>query len=244
VNKQTIANQIERARVILTVAASNAQVQERLALVSYDAETIKVGQSLYDACMSARRAAHAARGDCIQATAATRALRRRVEEQYATLAQIMRAAFAENSEMLVGLGLRTNRRPAAGTSVPLEPEPGNDPLAGKRARRASGAQARFFDRARQLYDGVLASKTLLAELAQLNYPLERLQRERDDLRALELADVVQGQQQAAAKASTAVQRESLAALQRWVARFSGIVKPALKDRPDLLNSMGLRVRGR
>ena len=29
----------------------------------------------------------------------------------------------------------------------------------------------------------------------------------------------------------------------WVSRFSGIVVPALKDRPDLLAKMGLKPRG-
>jgi hypothetical protein len=35
----------------------------------------------------------------------------------------------------------------------------------------------------------------------------------------------------------------LTQLNDWISRFSGIVVPALKDRPELLEKMGLKVRG-
>jgi hypothetical protein len=39
------------------------------------------------------------------------------------------------------------------------------------------------------------------------------------------------------------QKAALTQLNDWVSRFSGIVVPALKDRPDLLAKMGLKPRG-
>lgn len=42
----------------------------------------------------------------------------------------------------------------------------------------------------------------------------------------------------------AQQREALTKLRAWVRRFTGIVVPALSDRPDLLAQLGLKPKGR
>ncbi len=48
---------------------------------------------------------------------------------------------------------------------------------------------------------------------------------------------------AEAKGSTAAQKAALTELKAWVSRFTGVVVPALKDRPDLLAKLGLKPRG-
>jgi len=45
------------------------------------------------------------------------------------------------------------------------------------------------------------------------------------------------------KGGTAAQKATLTDLNAWVSRFTGIVVPALKDRPELLAKLGLKPRG-
>jgi len=111
------------------------------------------------------------------------------------------------------------------------------------APRLSQAQAAFFDRARVLYSNALKTPEIAAELATVGYPQTRLTEELNDLTALEDADTKQEAEKAEAKASTAAQKAALTELNAWVSRFSNIVIPALKDRPDFLAKMGLKPRG-
>jgi len=77
----------------------------------------------------------------------------------------------------------------------------------------------------------------------VGYPQTRLTAELADLQSLEEADTKQESEKAEAKGATAAQAVALTDLTAWVSRFSGIVVPALKDRPDLLAKMGLKPRG-
>ena len=216
---QAIANKLERARLILSAAQGDPELAARLAQVGYDAAALQAGQALYEASGGARTAAHAAHGDQLGATETVETLRRRVEANHTTLAQIARTAFAGDADALATLGLAQ--------------------AAGRRSR----SQATFLDRARVLYDAALADPALQAALAQVGYPASRLQAERADVRALEAADVTQEQRKAEAKARVAAQRAALAQLDDWLARFTGLAVPALRDRPDLLGQLGLKPRG-
>jgi hypothetical protein len=109
--------------------------------------------------------------------------------------------------------------------------------------RLSEAQAAFFDRARILYTNAQNDPAIAAELATVGYPATRLAAEQADLQALEDADIKQEVEKAEAKGGTAAQKAALTELNAWVSRFTGIVVPALKDRPDLLAKLGLKPRG-
>lgn len=123
------------------------------------------------------------------------------------------------------------------------PQPPEDPEKPPKPRRPSRAQAEFLDRARGLYQGAIKDAALAVELATVGYPLTRLQAELADVSAVEAADVAQESEKAERKGGTAAQRAALTTLNEWVSRFTGIVVPALKDRPDLLAKMGLKPRG-
>jgi hypothetical protein len=234
--RYTFAGQLDRARLILSVAQANADLGRHLAQLGYDADALKEGWALYTACTSAQTATHGARGARQAATRAVERLREQVEAQCSTLRQIVRAAFAGQVDVYERLGLRGGLRAVDGAEdAPVEQQP---------ARQRSAAKADFLDRAHLLYDGALGDKALGAALTKLGYPAERLARERADVAALEAADVAHNQRRAAAKARTAEQRRARAALQQWLTRFGGIVAPALRDRPDLLLKLGVKARGR
>jgi hypothetical protein len=236
--KHKIADQIDHARLILTAAQATPELHARLAQVSYDVAALQEGQALYDSCVGARMTTYSARGQQLAATATIKRLREQVETQYSGLAQIARTAFGADVEALTALGLRVApHAPSAGDApAPVPPEPST--------RSRSKSQAATLDRVRLLYDGAMGNPALQAVLTTLDYPPARLARERADVTALEIADVAQEGQKAAAIAHTAKQRAALAALQEWLSRFSGIVTSALRDRPDLLRAMGLKPRSR
>lgn len=242
--RQTIANQLEHARRILSVAASDEDAQAQLATAGYTAAAVAQGQALYDAAIAARTARHAARGDQRGATEDAEALRTQVQGQVSALTQIARAVFSGNRAALETLGLRTNERIA--TPSVSTPDPGVDLLANAtatvappRPRRRDYSQAAFLDRARTLYSAALADATLLAELERVGYGRQRLERERADIAALEAHDTAQERSKATAKARTAEQEAALDALNAWIARLSKIVRAALRTRPDVLDKLGL-----
>jgi hypothetical protein len=119
--KQAIAHQLDHARRILSVAATDEDAQAHLATVGYDAAAIAQGQALYDAAIAARTARHAARGDQRGATLEAEMLRAQVQDQVSALSQIARAVFSNNRPALERLGLRTGERTVAPTTPTFDP---------------------------------------------------------------------------------------------------------------------------
>lgn len=234
--RQTIADQLERARIILQGARNgDTELQTRLAAVGYTTEALTAGYRLYEAAGGARIDAFAERGDQKGATATLNDLREKAEGQYKTLAQIANTVFAADPDARRTLGLDVIT-PAVPRVPPVEGEPPAPP-------RNSKAQAVFLDQARVLYQGALAQPALVTALTAVGYPATRLEAELADITALEAADIQQEAQKAEAKAGTAAQKAALTELNAWVKRFTGIVVPALKDRPNLLDKLGLKTRG-
>lgn len=240
--KYSLAGRLERARLILNAATNNAEVAARLAQIGYDEPSIQVAQTLYTTCTTAQISTLIARGDKTGATAAVTELFRVVEARANTLTQIARVVFAHDPDAQAVLGLRTSRRVSA-APIAHAGDDGTVAVA-KRVRKVSQSRAAFLERARILYDGALADVHVQTELAKVGYSIARLQEERAGLTALENSDALQEQQKATAKAKTASQEAAFEQLDKWLIRFTGIVAPALKDRPDLLHAMGLKQRGR
>ncbi len=239
--RQTIAVQLEKARVILDgVKEGGADMTTRLTAVGYTAQALTAGRTLYENAGGARVNVFAERGDQKGATANVIALRQQVESQYSTLAQIAGTVFKDDPDAYKTLGLGDGQM--ARPRNPAPPPPDGGPVAPP-APRLSEAQAAFFDRARVLYTNALNMPEIASALDTVGYSQTRLTKELTDLKALEDADTIQEAEKAEARASTAAQRAALALLNEWVSRFSNIVVPALKDRPDLLAKLGLKPRG-
>ena len=239
--KNSIAEQLEKARQILDGARNGEpDLTARLTQVGYDAAALSAGRTLYLKAGGARTTAFSERGDQVGATATLNALRQKVEGQYKTLEQIATTIFKDNPDATKTLGLNDGQR--AQPHTPATPNPEGGPVKPP-TPRLSDAQAAFFDRARILYTNAQKDPAIAAELAQVGYPLTRLAAEQADLQALEDADIQQESEKAEARGSTAAQKAALTELNAWISRFTGIVVPALKDRPELLAKMGLKPRG-
>lgn len=241
----SIPARLERARLILSAATSNVELQDRLIQLGYDSNALQSGQHLYEECLAIRAATHSARGDKRGSTATANELQERVNRQYVTLSRIARTIFNHDIDAKQTLGLHLKRRVGGLSTSAEELAPDAPTTLPKRIRKqGSNSRTAFLDRARVLYNNALTHPEILAELEKVGYPRTRLERERADLLALETADATQEQHKATSKATTTEQRARLAELQAWVARFTGIVVPALHDRPDLLQMMSLGKKSR
>jgi hypothetical protein len=239
--RQTIADQLEKARQVLDGAAEGGpDMAARLGQVGYNAAALSAGRTLYENAGGARTTVFAERGDQKGATATVNALRQKVEGQYKTLAQIATTVFKNNPDATKTLGLGDGQ--LAQPRQPAAPAPDGLP-AKPPTSRLSAAQSAFFDRARILYTNAQRDPAIAAELATVGYPATRLAAEQADLQELEAADIKQEAEKAEAKGGTAAQKAALTELNAWISRFTGIVVPALKDRPDLLAKLGLKPRG-
>jgi hypothetical protein len=239
--RQTIADQLEKARQILDGAAEGGpDMAARLGQVGYTAAALSAGRTLYENAGGARTTVFAERGDQKGATATVNALRQKVEGQYKTLAQIATTIFKDNPDATKTLGLGEGQ--LAQPRKPATTDPNGEPTKPP-TPRLSAAQSAFFDRARILYLNAQHDPAIAAELATVGYPQTRLAAEYADLQSLEEADIKQEVEKAEAQAGTAAQKTALIELNAWISRFAGIVVPALKDRPDLLAKLGLKPRG-
>lgn len=238
---RTTLGRIERARVLLA-AAGNGELSLKLERIGYDSAALGQGHALYIACDKSFHAVDAAAGAKERCTEAVVAQRRKVRRQYNALAQTADAIFAEDQGVLRILGLVARRRapsaPAVGSTAGAS-APGI-----RRSPMGIDSQGLLIANARHLYESLFQHPEFMAELAKVGYDEARLHQERLDLGTLEAFDVEQERLKAAAKGCTSEHKAALLALRKWMARFEGVVRPALRDHPDLLDSLGLRRRGR
>ena len=234
--KTSIDAQLGAAKLILEGGMKAVpELKARLAAVSYDEAALTTGYDLYVAAGGQRITAYTEHGQQLGATIDLNLLRDKVEHQYSTLAQISKTVFEQEVDVLAALGLQRHKSTGPASDDPNAPA--------KKPARPSDAQAALVGRAKQLYGGIIAQPDLVTQLTPVGYPAERLQQELDDVTALENADVAQEREKGEAKGAKAQQKAALTALNDWVHRFTGIVVPALSDRPDLLAMLGLKPRG-
>ena len=234
--KTTIDAQLGEAQLILEGGIkAGPELKARLAAVSYDEAALTSGYDLYVAAGGQRITAYAEHGQQLGATSDLNLLRDKVDHQVSTLAQISKTVFEQQVDVLATLGLQRHKSTGPASDDPNAPA--------KKPARPSEAQAALVGRAKQLYGGIIAQPDLVTQLTPVGYPAARLQQELEDVTALEDADVAQEREKGEAKGAKAQQKAALTALNEWVHRFSGIVVPALSDRPDLLSMLGLKSRG-
>lgn len=215
--------QLEEARRLLDVLSKDERLQAELEPFGYGEAKRREGYQLLAAAIEARNTAHIARSHKLSATAAFHHQRSQIEQMVSALVHIVRATYEADDPVLITMGLQRRARRSDG-SRPPEPTDSN---------------SRFASYARSLYDGALAREDVLQRLAQVGYPVERLQRERAELPLFWETSAQQVAQAAEAKARTADYRAAMARLEQWVRLLRAIARSQLRRRPDLLAALGI-----
>lgn len=237
--KRSNQEKIERARLIIS-AATNGELSLKLQQLGIAPEILQEGQALCLHCDTTQRSQAAAHAASIECTQAVRTQTSTVQTQYANLVKTARAIFRGDRAAQQRLGIVSRRRAAVPVAVDTATPHTDDAPTTRRAARVTDSLAIFLNSARQLYDSALHHAPTLEALAKFGYAQQRMERERNDVATLEVFDVEQERLKAVAKASTAEHYAAVDALHTWTMRFEGVVVPALSDRPDLVNAMGLK----
>ncbi len=214
-NKMPIAQQIASAETALQNSVQNGMVASSLAEYGYSLDHIAEGQALCDSARAARFAHEQAHAAQIQAASNCKASWAHAAALYMRQLKIARIAVQ---------GV-----PGAARTLALD------------GRRKQGMAAWLAD-ARQFYSGLAAQPELAARLGSYGITEARLAPARAALDALELADQAHEHARGASQAALATRRAAFAALHAWMSDFMKIARIALEDEPQLLESLGVRVR--
>ncbi len=213
--KKAISAQLNAASVAVANASADPVISAAMGGVGFDAERLARGRGLVEAASLAVSAQVAATGAYRAASAqadASEGMNRAIVSSYGQVAAV---AFGDDRAALTTLGFD---------------------------RSMPRAIAPFLTAALATYDNALANPGLLAKLSAFGYGAERLGTERG--RLLELIEARRAQEMAkgAAQQATAAQGEAMTALAREMRDFRRIARVALKDKPQLLEKLGMMAR--
>lgn len=209
-----ISNKTGAARVAISNALADAGVKAAVAQYGYNAAKLNAGKALLDAADAAVGGKTAGLGDQKGATAQVKSAKNAAKAAFENLAKVARAIFPRDKGKLTTLGLdKAMPRDAAG----------------------------LISAGNTLFDNALANSDIKAALAGYGYEAGKLTAEKAKVSAF---DTVNQQQEAAkgqSQMGTAGQTAALSALDDWMSQFLKIARVALKDQPQQLEKLGIKV---
>jgi len=207
--------QLARARVAITNALAQPDIKARIAERGYDEAEMTAGKTLLDAATQAVGAQTTAGGARSKATDDRNDAESLARAAYQEMAETARAVFYGDKARQAQLG-----------------------VAGATPRSVPG----LLQRASTFFQAVAAVSDLAEPLAKRGLKPARLAEMRARFDALAGEHEAQTRALGLAQQATRDQNAALTALNGWMAPFERIVKLALKDKPDLLDALGLRPR--
>jgi hypothetical protein len=213
--KGKVSKQIRIATTAFANAGGDAGVGALLATFGYDAPRLEECRAALDAATAAVARQVAAQGEFQAACARARDARRASGRAYQAVSQIARAALAGDGAALTTLGLD-------------RPMP----------RRTS----LFVTMATALLDNAAATPSIATRLARFGYTSERLAAERATVLALVEAVRAQEAAKGAAQQATVEQAAAMTRLNAELSTFRRVAKVALRDTPQLLETLGFMQR--
>jgi len=212
---QGISERLKDAGVAISNAIADVEIGKCLGEYGYQTPKLTEGKGLYEAADCAVKAQVALRGDWRAASARADAAETAARTAYQKLAQVARASFARDRASLAVLGLDG-------------PMPKPLPL--------------FITMATALFDNASHRPEVAATLAERGYSAEKLATERAKI--VELSVALQAQEAASgtSQQATADQNKAMDGLDYWMSAFVKIAKVALRDKPQLLEKLGILKR--
>jgi hypothetical protein len=210
--KATISKQMTAASVALANATADPEVQAALAAFGYTPERLAQGRALLEAADMAVSRQVAAFGEWKAACARKDAAEESAHAAFQALSQTARAAFLRDKAALATLALD---RPMPRT------------------------KASFVTMAGALFDNAVGTPSIATVLAGFGYSTERLNAEAAKVQALADAFGTQEAAKGTAQQATVAQDKAMSALADEMSAFRRIAKVALRDRPQLLEKLGI-----
>jgi len=214
--RRTREEQLRRARIALDNALAQNDIQTRLTAFGYNAARLNEGKALLKRATEAVSAQDTLGGVRSESTDTAARLHKKANAAYQDMVNIARAAFrGDERARLDQLG-----------------------IAGPTPRTVAG----LLSRASTFFQAAGATPAIAATLAAFGYDADKLAAERAKFDALTQADAAQEQARGRAQQSTRDQDTALAALSDYLSAFERVARVALKDRPDLLETLAIPAR--
>ena len=213
--KSGIAERLQGADVAVSNALADAEIGKLMGEYGYTTSRLTEGKVLFDAASGAVKAQVAAAGAHKEATQRALAAAKGAQAAYQDLAQVARAAFKKSPETLAVIGLK-----------------GGMPK----------STALFLTMATALFDNAASRPDTAEVLKQYGYNQDKLSKGRAKIVELGAAEQAQASAAGAAQQATAEQERCLKSLDDWMGAFTRIARVALKDKPQLLEKLGILKR--
>lgn len=211
-NRISIEQRLNLANIAINNALNEPSLAAMLAGFGYTAERLRQGGALRENALALYQRQKSAYGDLQTANDAYAAAQAQAQETYMRYVKVARVALEEERGALQKLSLASRR---------------------KRAQSGQLAQAQ------QFYANALADTAILDKLAAFGITRVMLGVGQQQLDAVAQGDAVRRQRQGAAQDATRARDVALAALANWMRDFMQIARVALRDRPQLLEMLGM-----
>ncbi len=210
-----IPAKLSRAETLITNSLSDTTIQSYVGKYGYTADRLNEGKALLDAATGVKDTHVAASGAKKVATAAEGGLRKAAEDAYQSYSTIAKGVFQKDKESLAKLGLD-------------KPMP--------------RTEAGFIAAGKTLFDNASSDEKIKAAMANDGYDDAKLADEKAKILAYEAAVDAQAAANGASQDSTQEQTKAVKALADWVSGYMRVARVALKEKPQLLEKLGILVR--
>lgn len=210
--KYSIAEQINKSRIIVTNALNDPQISAALAQYGYTEERLMAGKNLYEQTLAFHEQKQVRHSSGVGVTRERDSAQQRAHDYYMSLVKIARVALKNQPVMLASLQLQGPRKST---------------LAG------------WLLQARQFYNVALADADIGSQLAAFGITDVRLREGLGLLETLEAVDTTQKRERGTAQMTTRQRDEALKALNAWSKDVVAVARVALAHDPQQLEKLGI-----
>ncbi len=213
--RTSIEQQLNLANIAIKNALTDPSLAAALADFGYTAARLRQGGMLHEQALALYQRQKNAYGDVQTANDAYAAAQAQAQETYMRYVKIARIALEHDRGAMHKLS-----------------------LAGQRKRLQAGQLAQ----AQQFYANALYDTVILGKLAAFAITPMMLAAGQQQIEAVAESDVVRRKCQGAARDTTSARDAALVALAGWMRDLMQIARVALKNRPQLLEMMGMSAK--
>lgn len=214
-SRGSIEHQLVDAQVAINNALTDESLQTALAAFGYTSERLQEGKALRDTAWALCQQQKIAYGELFTARDGLKKAHRQAQERYMQCIKVARVALRYDRGAAQKLDLMVQRR---------------------------RIQAEWIAQAQQFYGNALADPEVLAKLASFGITQELLEQGAQLVDKVDTHYAAQQQRKGTAQDATSARDNALDALNFWMRDFRAIMRVALKDRPQLLEKLGVLVR--
>jgi len=212
--KNTLGDFLQETRILIGNSQTLPDVAGALAEFGYDAARWAEGTALLQAAETLVLAQKKEYGEQYEATEAAQAAWAAADSAYTKTLKVARLVFADDVQATTALKLSGTRKAT---------------LAG------------WLDQALFFYGNLAAQPNLTTKMGKYGYTVDKIRAEKALVEALQTKVQVQAKETGEAQQATVTRDAAVKKLDQWVGELRAILKVALGDKPQVLETVGITV---